>query len=164
MLNLSKNLPKVLAVAVLAMGVTLSAAQAAENRGKPLQPAQLNAKWQKECSTCHIAYAPGLLPAESWRKLMGGLDKHFDSDASLTADENKEITDFLVKNASNRWSTTAAPLRISETAWFKREHSTRNVPVATWKNPLVKSPANCQACHTQADRGDFNERNIKMPK
>jgi len=173
MLINSKNLPKVLAVAVLALGMTINVAQAdsdrsgkygGENRGKPLQPAQVNAKWQQECSSCHLAFAPGLLPANSWRKVMEGLDKHFDTDASLTPEENKEITDFLVKNASNRWSAPTAPLRISEAGWFKSEHDAREVPPALWKSPLVKSPANCQACHTQAERGDFSERNIKLPK
>ena len=95
---------------------------------------------------------------------MEGLDKHFDTNASLTPEENKEITDFLVKNASNRWSASTSPLRISETKWFKSKHDAREVPPALWKNPLVKSPANCQACHTQAEAGDFSERNIKLPK
>lgn len=173
MLNRYQNLSRALAVAALAMGMAMSAAQAAEakggrfggeNRGKPLQPAQVNAKWQQECSSCHIAYAPGLLPAESWRKVMDGLDKHFGTDATLAAEENKEVTDFLVNNASNRWSASTAPLRITEGAWFKSEHDSREVPPATWKNPLVKSSSNCQACHTQAERGDFSERNIKVPK
>ncbi len=169
----NQNIPQALAIAVLAMSMTLSAAQADENRngkyggedrGKPLQPAQVNAKWKQECSSCHIAYAPGLLPAESWRKVMDGLGKHFDTDASLTAEESKEITGFLVNNASNRWRASTAPLRISETGWFKSKHDAREVPPAVWKNPLVKSPANCQACHTDAERGDFSERNIKLPK
>lgn len=176
---------RMLAVVLLAMGVTIPAAQAdddrderyggrtgeksagkygGENRGKPLQPAQTNAKFQKECSDCHIAYAPGLLPAESWRKVMAGLDKHFGSDASLDAQDNKEITAFLVNNASNRWSAPTAPLKITETAWFKRKHDDHEISPAVWKNPLVKSPANCAACHPQAERGDFSERNIKMPK
>lgn len=172
MLN-SRSLPQVLAVAVMAMCMTTTAAQAdqgrsgkygGEDRGKPLQPAQINAKWQQECSSCHIAFAPGLLPAESWRKIMEGLDKHFDTDASLTAEESKEITGFLVNNASNRWRASSAPLRITETGWFKSKHDAREVPPAAWKNPLVKSPTNCQACHTQAEQGDFSERNIKLPK
>ena len=173
---------RILAVALLAMSVTLPAAQAddddrdekysekysgkygGENRGKPLQPAQTNAKFQQECSGCHIAFAPGLLPAESWRKMMTGLDKHFGSDASLDAEDNREITTFLLKNASNRWSAPTAPLRITEAAWFKRKHDTHEINPAVWKNPLVKSPANCGACHPQAERGDFNERNIKIPR
>lgn len=134
-----------------------------EDRGRTLQPAKLNATWAKECSACHIAYAPGLLPAESWRKLMSGLDKHFDTDASLTAQENQDVTAFLVANASNRWTGTGAPLRITETQWFKSKHSTKEVPPAVWKRASVKSAANCQACHTGADKADFNERSIKIP-
>lgn len=171
-----RKFPQALTVAVLAMSVAISAAQAdddgkgrsgkygGENRGKPLQPAQVNAKWKQECSSCHVAYAPGLLPAESWRKIMAGLDKHFGTDASLAPEESREITDFLVANASNRWSAATSPLKISEAGWFKSEHDAREVPPSLWQDPRVKSPANCQACHTEADRGDFSERKIKLPK
>lgn len=175
-----QKIARALAVALLAAGMTISAAYAdddhegrygerhsgkygGENRGKPLQPAQTNAKYQKECSDCHITYAPGLLPAESWRKVMNGLSKHFGTDASLNAQDNKEITDFLVNNASNRWSAPTAPLRISETAWFKRKHDSREVSPEVWKDPKVKSPANCAACHPLAELGDFNEHDIRMP-
>ncbi|MDO8466416.1 MAG: diheme cytochrome c [Gallionella sp.] len=175
-----------LAAALLAITVTMPVAQAdddgrderyggrngekysgkygGENRGKPLQPAKTNAKFQQECSSCHIAYSPGLLPAESWRKMMSGLDKHFGSDASLDVQDNKEVTSFLMSNASNRWSAPTAPLRISESIWFKRKHDSHEINPAIWKNPQVKSPANCAACHLQAERGDFSEHNIKMPK
>jgi len=135
-----------------------------EKRGKSKMPAQVNAKFKKECSACHIAYPPGLLPAESWRKMMAGLDQHFGSDASLDAQDSKEITDFLVANASNRWSGASAPLRISETSWFLREHDGHEINPDVWKNPKVKSPSNCGACHTKADQGDFKERNIRIPK
>ena len=134
-----------------------------ENRGRTLQPAKVNATWAKECSACHISYAPGLLPAESWRKLMSGLDKHFETDASLTAPENQGVTAFLVANASNRWTGTGAPLRITETQWFKSKHSTKEVAPAVWKRASVKSAANCQACHAGADKADFNEHSIKIP-
>lgn len=179
MLKNRKFFHRSLVLALLAMSVTMSAAQAdddegygerssgkfgGENRGKLMQVAQTNAKFKAECSNCHIAYAPNLLPAESWRKIMSGLDKHFGSDASLTDPENKEITAFLVSNASNRWNSPTAPLRITESAWFKEKHNSREVSPAVWKNPKVKSPSNCGACHTKADRGDFNEDNIKMPR
>lgn len=174
----NQKFPWILAVALLAIGVTMSAAQAddddrgerysgkfgGENRGRPLQPVQTNAKFQQECSGCHITYAPGLLPAESWRKMMSGLDKHFGSDASLDEQDNKEITGFLVSNASNRWSASTAPLRITESAWFKRKHDDHEINPRVWKNPKVKSPANCGACHPQAERGNFNEHDIRMPR
>lgn len=135
-----------------------------ENRSKSLATTQTNAKFQQECTACHIAYAPGLLPAESWRKMMTGLDKHFGSDASLDAQDNKEITAFLIKNSSTRWSAPTAPLRITETAWFKRKHDGHEINPSVWKNPKVKSPANCLACHPQAERGNFNEHDIRIPK
>lgn len=135
-----------------------------EERGRPVMPATANATFQQECAGCHVAYAPGLLPAASWTKIMGGLDKHFGVDASLSAAENKTITDFLVKNASNRWTAQTAPLRITETAWFKGKHDAHEINPAVWKRPAVKGAFNCSACHTTADKGDFSERNIRIPK
>jgi Dihaem cytochrome c len=164
MSNYQNHLMRMVAVVGLVMCGGLSQAQAeeggwfgdkygGENRGKPVQPPQVNAKFQQECSGCHVAYAPGLLPVESWRKVMAGLDK-----------DNKEITAFLVNNASNRWKAQTAPLRITESGWFKRKHDSHEVDPAVWKRPSVKSPANCGACHPQAERGDFSERNIRIPK
>ena len=53
-------------------------------------------------------------------------------------------------------------LRITETGWFRHEHD--EVPAGIWKRPAVKSAANCAACHTRADAGDFSERNIRIPR
>jgi hypothetical protein len=133
-----------------------------EDRGKPLQPAKLNATWQQECGACHLAFAPGLLPAESWRQVMARLDKHFGTDASLSAQENREITAFLVKHASNRWRAPTAPLAISETVWFRRKHD--EIAPAVWQRAAVKSPANCAACHPAADKGDFEEDRVRIPR
>ena len=153
-----------LALAPLTVQADSGSKYGGENRGKPLQPAGLNAKWQAECASCHIAFAPGLLPAESWRKMMSSLDRHFGSDAALTDAENREITTFLVNNASNRWSAPTAPLRITESAWFKHKHDAREIAPAVWKRASVKSPANCQACHVDAAKADFNEHQIRIPK
>ncbi len=113
-----------------------------------------------------VAYPPRILPAESWRAIMAGLDKHFGSNASLDAADANEITAFLEKNADTRkrsHETTGKPLlRITETRWFKSEH--REVAEHTWKNPKVKSRANCGACHTRAESGDFNEHDVKIPR
>jgi len=135
-----------------------------ENRGKPLQPSQVNEKFLKECSECHIVYVPGLMSAESWRRVMSGLDQHFGSDASLSAPDNKDITVYLVGHASNRWTAPTAPLRISDAAWFKRKHGKHEIPPIVWKNPKVKSPANCTACHPEAELGEFDEDGVVWPK
>jgi hypothetical protein len=129
-----------------------------------------NPKWKEDCGACHIAYPPQMLPAESWRAIMSGLDKHFGSNASLDEADANEIAAFLEKNADARkrevpGKQDASPkplLRITEGRWFKSEH--REVAARDWKNPKVKSPANCGACHTTAESGNFSEDNVKIPK
>lgn len=143
------------------IAATLSAA-GAQASGEVF--AATHPKWKSECASCHIAYPARLLPAESWRSLMGGLDKHFGTDASLDAATTAEILAFLEKNASRRKPEPAAKpvLRITETRWFINEHD--EVPARTWKDPRVKSAANCAACHTQAESGSFSERQLRVPK
>ena len=157
---------KPLLLAVLA--ATALGAQAkynGEDRGKPVMPAQSNAKWAAECASCHMAYPPGLLPAASWKKVMAGLDKHFGTDASLPAADAREITDYLVKYASNRWTASSAPLRITDGAWFKAKHyDKKEIAPDVWKRASVKSPGNCMACHKAADKGNFDENAIKIPQ
>lgn len=132
-----------------------------------------NAKWKTECSSCHMLYLPGLLPARSWEKMMTGLDKHFGESAELDPVIKKEITDFLVKNssdnASNRRgqkilktiSKNDAPLRISETSYFIRKHDEVNASV--YKRKAIGSAANCIACHSGAEQGNFSEHQVKIP-
>ena len=133
-----------------------------EDRGRPVLPAQVNAKWQAECSSCHIAYPPGLLPAASWKKLMSGLNQHFGTDASLSPQDTQEIGAFLEKSASNRWSANSAPLRITDSQWFKSKH--REMGAAIWQRAAIKSHSNCNVCHSGADKGDFDEDRVHIPK
>jgi cytochrome c553 len=135
-----------------------------EDRGRPVMPAQTNLRWQAECGSCHMAFPPGLLPSTSWNKMMAGLNQHFDTDASLSPQDTQVIGTYLAMHASNRWTSTAAPLRITDSAWFKTKHRPEEVDPAVWKRASIKSQANCMACHPAADKGDFNERAIRIPK
>ena len=128
-----------------------------EDRGRPVMPTQTNTRWQTECGSCHLAFPPGLLPAAS-------LEKHFDTDASLSAPDNQAIGTYLSQHASNRWTSTASPIRITDSGWFKAKHSAQEINPAVWQRAAIKSPANCMACHPAANKGDFNERNIRIPK
>jgi len=123
-----------------------------------------NKKWAAECGSCHLAYPPQLLPAASWRKIMTGLDKHFGSDASLDAASAAEIGAFLERNAGRgkKRGTDGGTLRITETRWFVRKHD--EVRASGWKNPQVRSAANCGACHLGAARGDFDEDPVRIPR
>lgn len=121
-------------------------------------------KYQQECAACHVAYPPGLLPAASWQRVMANLPRHYGADASLEAAALEELTAWLQANAGSRKRVREQPPedRISRAAWFVREHE--KVPAAAWKLPAVKSAANCNACHRQAEQGDFNERAVRIPR
>lgn len=123
-----------------------------------------NETWKAECSACHMAYPPGLLPASSWQAMMKGLDKHFGADASLDDAAIKEILPFLEANAAPEPRKTPAEpvLRITETSWFKHEHD--EISAITWQNPKIKSTSNCAACHTQAEQGNFDEDTVRIPR
>jgi hypothetical protein len=154
---------RMFALAMLAAGATMSPAHA-EKEHESHRSIFSNPKWKNECGACHVAYPPYMLPADSWRAIMAGLDKHFGSNAGLDAETAREITAFLEKNADtkNHDASGKPQLRITGTRWFKSEH--REVSAHTWNLAKVKSPANCGACHTKADKGDFNEHSLKIPK
>lgn len=120
--------------------------------------------WKSECGSCHIAYPPQLLPARSWRALMANLPDHFGVDASLDAKSLAEVSAFLEQNAGRERDSSAEPvLRITETRWFRHEHEEELAPTI-WRHPKVKSAANCAACHTRAEQGDFSERSLIIPR
>ena len=127
-----------------------------------------NAAFEEECASCHMAYPPQMLDANSWRAMMNGLSKHFGSDASIDEKRRIAITDFLVAHSGGRKTGDTRDaqgkplLRITETARFDKKH--RDIAAATWQRASIKSPANCTACHVQAAAGDYNERSIRIPK
>ena len=121
-----------------------------------------NPAYKAECGSCHVAYPPKLLPAASWQQLMARLDRHFGSDASLDAKAQDEISRYLAANAGRREPPAGVEPRITETRWFRKEHG--EVPAALWKSAAVKGAANCGACHTRADDGDYSERTLRLPK
>ncbi len=120
--------------------------------------------YQQECSACHLAYPPALLPAQSWKRIMSNLGNHYGIDASLDDATVNQISIWLLSNAGGHKAARSAPDqdRITESAWFKRKHD--EIDTQIWLRPKIKSPANCAACHTQADRGDFEDDNVRIPR
>ena len=130
-------------------------------RGRAVAPLL---KHQQECSSCHVAYPPDLLPAASWQRIMSHLGKHYGTDASLDAASTREIGAWLQANAGSgrRGGEEPAQDRISKANWFVRQHD--EVSSATWKRASIGSAANCSACHADAAKGDFNEHKVRIPK
>ena len=137
-------------------------------------PSTSNPKYKAECSSCHMLYPPGLLPARSWSKVMAGLSKHFGENASIDARLRDELTQFLTANSADNStsrrgskinqsiSTESTPIRITETSYFIHKHD--EIGSGVWRRPKIKSAANCIACHKNAEQGMFSEHEVSIPK
>lgn len=136
--------------------------------------ATANSLYQTECGSCHLAYPPGLLPGDSWRKIMGQLDQHFGDNAELDTPVRQQITEYLLRNSAEQTDQRRArrimrslkgkalPMRITQLPYFKHEHG--EIPSRLIKgNDKVRSLSNCNACHQRAAQGSFREREINIP-
>jgi cytochrome c553 len=132
-------------------------------------------QYVEECGSCHTAYAPGLLPARSWRKTMEGLSDHFGEDAELDPEAHAAILSSLLALAADsgqanmlmRRIATAipaaeTPLRASTGPFFRYMHD--EVPASIWKRAKIGNPSNCIACHTRANLGRYGEGEVRIPK
>jgi mono/diheme cytochrome c family protein len=126
-------------------------------------PSDAPKSYESECASCHMAYPPALLGQKNWQHIMLSLDKHFGTDASIDTKTHTEISQWLARNAATRekYSALAPDNRITKSAWFIHEHD--EVRADIWKRVGVKSPGNCQACHSDAATGGFSENNIRIP-
>lgn len=122
---------------------------------------------KEECGSCHLAFAPSMLPASSWQRMMGNLQNHFGDNASVAPETAAKITSYLVANAADTGgrrygdrllsgvAPDGAPQRITELPKWVREH--RRVPAWEWRHKDVRTKANCIACHTDAEQGYYTE-------
>ena len=127
-------------------------------------PRQILPAYQQECAACHLAYPPGMLPAPSWNRIMGGLERHYGTDASLDVASVRQIGAWLQTHAGSYKRVTSTPPpqdRITRSPWFERKH--RELDPTIWKQAAVKSAANCMACHSGAEKGRFDDDELRFP-
>jgi mono/diheme cytochrome c family protein len=148
------------ACAVLLAAFAAPGARADSGRSMPLA---VPPAYTQECAGCHLAYPPGLLPAASWQRLMGGLDRHYGTDASLDAATVRDLDRWLQAHAGTYKRVSEAPPqdRITRSAWFERKH--RRIDAQVWRLASVKSAANCAACHAGAEQGRFDDDALRLP-
>jgi hypothetical protein len=137
----------------------------------PAKVAPQNELHVSECSSCHFAFLPGLLPAKNWELLMKNTNKHFGEDLGLDEATKAGILKFLkansAENTPTKWARiivkSARPddIRISRVPWMFKEHHLKE---AVFKRPSIQTRSNCIACHPDAAKGDFNEHRVKIPK
>jgi cytochrome b len=140
------------------------------------QPVKLSIPqiYLKECGSCHMAFPPNLLPAESWKNMMSSLNDHFGDDASINDTAKKEIEVFLVTYAAETSHEEASikllrsiknenpPARITEIPYWKEKHKPINLEI--YQRSSIKSRINCVACHKLAEYGSFEDNDIRIPK
>ena len=130
--------------------------------------------YKEECGSCHMAYSPGLLPKQSWIKVMDNLEEHYGDNAELSSQVHTEILDYLTTNAADfskykRSRKIMASLdetkitdRITLTPYFIRKHD--EIPKKfVLDNPEVGSFSQCNLCHTNTVNGSFSEDDVSIP-
>ena len=139
---------------------------------KDLKPVS-NTTYIDHCSACHFTYQPGLLPSDSWHKILEDSEDHFGEAVDLDADAREEIYDYLTSNAANKSSSKLSqkimrcldgqtPLRITDIRYIRKEH--HEIGQSVVNRPSVGSLSNCIACHRSADRGVYDDDRVSIPE
>lgn len=156
-----------IALSLLAVGFTALVLGRALAGGGHFYPPVKDPVTREECGSCHLAFAPSMLPARSWKTMMGDLKNHFGDDATVNPETAAKIESYLVANAADNGgqrygekllrgvSAKDVPQRITELPKWQREH--RKVPDWEWKHKDVRTRANCIACHADAERGFYED-------
>ena len=127
--------------------------------------------YREECGSCHLAFAPQLLPPQSWDKIMSGLEDHFGENAELDSETQTRISEYLFVVSDQKNNTFSkmqrnlgnkTPLRITELPYFVHEHD--DIPSRLLKgNDKLSSLSQCEACHQNAEKGWFDEDDVSIP-
>ena len=140
---------------------------------KHMLNALTNSEYVENCGTCHFAYQPELLPSRSWEKILSGLQDHFGEVIELDPETVKTISDYLEANSADHSAANLAtkilrslgnqaPLRITEVPCIRREH--HEIQNSVLNRESVGSLSNCVACHTTAEKGIYDDDNVRIPR
>ena len=132
-----------------------------------------NPTYIENCGSCHLAYPPELLPAGSWNKILDEMDTHFGETVTIDPDATTAISEYLEMNAADSSSAEVSrkimkgikgqtPNRITELPYIIKKH--REVVPSVFKRPAIDSLSNCAACHRGAEKGNFDDDGVVIPK
>jgi len=132
-----------------------------------------NQTYKETCGECHFTYQPELLPSASWLKILNQLDDHFGEDIEAEPDTIKSILDYLRTNGAENSSSKRSkkiikslgkqtPIRITEIPYIRRKH--HKLDPAVFKRESIGSLSNCTACHTGAEKGIYDDDDVKIPQ
>ena len=150
--------------------------ETADNLYQPFKGPELpdNTTWREECGDCHIAFHPTLLPARSWNAIFKNQHEHFGDDLDLDEETLAELKKFHLDNSAESGLTEPAHkinrsipadqtiIRITETKYWKKKH--HEIDDKYWQSEKVKSKTNCAACHLDAEKGTYEDSDMRLPK
>jgi len=129
--------------------------------------------WQQECGSCHLAFHPSLLPAQSWAVMMDELEDHFGDNAWVDDQTKAKLTGYARMQAADQTNSEVARLvrsqsnpdgtdqKITELEFWKTRH--QNIRKEDYQDPRVKGRLDCKACHPYAAFGSFEDSHIRFP-
>jgi len=158
---------------VFGLGLAVFSGLSMSHRTPPNAPVSVvGTTYEANCTDCHMAYHPSLLPASSWVQIMATLDDHFGEDAWLPPDTVTEISAWLGAHSGEATDSkpalvfsqlnSARPMEITETPFWKRTHA--HLPEDMFTTPPVYARGNCAACHEDTKTGWFYPPNIHLPE
>ena len=132
-----------------------------------------NQTYREACGECHLAYQPELMPSGSWQKILDQLDDHFGEELEIDPGAIKTILEYLKTNSAEkslckrskkimRSLGNQVPMRITDIPYIRREH--RKLDPAIFERKSIGSMANCEVCHPTADKGIYDDDDVKIPK
>jgi mono/diheme cytochrome c family protein len=132
-----------------------------------------NRTYKETCGECHFAYQPELLPSASWVKILNQLDDHFGEEIEADPDTIKTISDYLKTNGAENSSAKRSkkimrslgnqvPMRISDIPYIREKHHELGPEI--YKRESIGSLANCTACHMTAEKGIYDDDDVKIPR
>ena len=134
--------------------------------------AQQDPLYVEECAACHLAYPPGMLPQDSWQRMMRGLEDHFGDNAEMDAETYVEIETLLNNNALQRGTAAKysqfarnlpaiPPLRITELPYMLQAHQSVEDAIGA-ENMTVGFLSPCEDCHREAADGIFDKDRLPV--
>ena len=142
------------------------------DRDDDLEPVT-NQAYKETCGECHLAYQPELMPSGSWQKILDQLDGHFGEELEVDPDTIKTISEYLKTNSAEKSLSKRSkkimrslgnevPMRITDIPYIRREH--HELDPAIFKRKSIGSMVNCEVCHITADKGIYDDDDVKIPK
>lgn len=118
------------------------------------------AAYKDECGSCHHPFPAGMLNQSDWGRVMGSLDRHYGTDATIDDAATKAaITAWLNQHAGELRDADGDPPRFTITPWFKRHH--KGVVREDLNRLGNGTPSFCNGCHQAAKQeARYSENNV----